>query len=417
MTVSVAQIEEMAAPVDSRRERKRVLVCTASYLPGYKSGGPIRSIANMVAHLSSYFDFYVVTKDRDATDTESYPGVTPNRWYRVGNARVLYCSSVGPGILLRAAREVRPDIISLNSFQDVFTRIMVLLRRGGALGDTPMLLAARGEFSPGAMEIKRNKKALYRYSTKLLGFHDNLLWQVSTPRERAELLAAAPARQLDPDSIYVACNISDIVVSTAPHVAKESGSVKLAFITRISEKKNLHFLLELLRELRGQVQLNLFGPVAENDSAYWERCRALLAQLPANIMVEYHGSLDHSAVPQVLHDNHFFVLPTRGENFCHAAAESFVNGTPVILSDETPWVKLREVHAGFDISLSDRERWIAVLQECVDMDHQTYAAYLNGARGYGRRFSVEEAVSQHLAMFEAALNPRSGRKGRWPNAQ
>jgi glycosyltransferase involved in cell wall biosynthesis len=411
MTVSLAQTKEIAAPVGSCRKRKRVLVCTASYLPGYKSGGPIRSIANMVAHLSSYFDFYVVTKDRDVTDTESYPGVTPNRWYRVGNARVLYCSSVGPGILLRVSRAVRPDIISLNSFQDVFTRIMVLLRRGGALGDTPMLLAARGEFSPGAMEIKRRKKALYRNSTKLLGLHDNLLWQVSTPRERSELLLAAPARRLDLDSVYVACNISDTMISAAPRVAKESGSVKLVFIARVSEMKNLHFLLELLRDLRGQVQLNLFGPVAESDVAYWERCKALLANLSTNIMVEYQGSLDHSAVPQVLRDHHFFVLPTRGENFCHAAVESFVNGTPVILSDETPWTKLSEVHAGFDISLNDRGRWIAALQKCVNMDQQTYSAYLNGAREYGRRFSVEEAVKQHIAMFEAAFDTRSRRKG------
>ena len=119
--------------------------------------------------------------------------------------------------------------------------------------------------------------------------------------------------------------------------------------------KNLHFLLELLRDIRGQVQLNLFGPVAESDVAYWARCKALLAQLPANIMVEYQGSLDHSAVPQALREHHFFVLPTRGENFCHAAVESFVNGTPVILSDETPWINLSEVHAGFDISLNDRE--------------------------------------------------------------
>ena len=209
MMALVAQMEEIAAPVDSYRERKRVLVCTASYLPGYKSGGPIRSIANMVAHLSSNFDFYVVTKDRDATDTERYPGVTPNRWYRVGNARVLYCSSVRPSTLLRVSREVRPDIISLNSFQDAFTRIMVLLRRWGAFGHTPTLLATRGEFSPGAMEIKRTKKTIYRHSTKVLGLHEHLLWQVSTQRERSELLLAAPARRLDPDSVHVVCNISD----------------------------------------------------------------------------------------------------------------------------------------------------------------------------------------------------------------
>jgi hypothetical protein len=62
------------------------------------------------------------------------------------------------------------------------------------------------------------------------------------------------------------------------------------------------------------------------------------------------------------------------------------------------------VLAGFDISLNDRERWVAVLQACVDMDEKTYAAYLDGARGYGRRFSVEEAVKQHITMFEAALH-------------
>jgi glycosyltransferase involved in cell wall biosynthesis len=412
MPTLIEPIEEKQLPRDVDGERKRVLVCVGGYLPGSKFGGPIYSVANIVAHLSSYFDFYVVTRDRDATDTESYPGVIPNRWYRVGNARVLYCSSIDSGILRRAFRDVKPDIISLNSFQDVFTRTMMLLRRGGALGNTPMLVAARGDFSSGAMEIKRTKKALYRHSAKLLGLHENLLWQVTTPLERSDLLQAAPARRLDPKSIYITYNISDAIPSTAPHVAKEMGAVKLVFLSRISEKKNLHFLLELLREIRGQVRLNIFGPVAESDVAYWEKCKAVLPQLPPNIMVEAHGSLDHSAVSQVLHDHHFFVLPTRGENFCHAAVESFVNGTPVVLSDESPWIGLSEVQAGFDISLNDRKRWVAALQKCVDMDQQTYSAYLHGAREYGRQFSAQEAVRQHLAMFEAALALRSVGKGR-----
>jgi glycosyltransferase involved in cell wall biosynthesis len=412
MPAPIELIEDRVEPKADVGARRRVLVCAASYLPGYKSGGPIRSIANIVAHLSSSFEFYVVTRDRDATDTERYPGVTPDRWYRVGNARVLYCSSVGPGILRRAFREVRPDIIYLNSFQDTFTRTAVLLRRCGAFGNIPMLLAPRGEFSPGAMEIKRTKKAFYRHSAKLLGLHENSLWQVSTPREKSELLQAAPARRLDQDCIHVTYNISDVVISMAPHVAKESESVKLAFIGRISEKKNLHFLLELLREIRGQVLLNIFGPVAESDAAYWKKCRALSAQLPANIMVDYRGSLDHSAVPQVLHDHHFFVLPTRGENFCHAAVESFVNGTPVVLSDETPWTNLSEAHAGFDISLNDRRGWVAALQLCMDMDQQTYGTYLSGAREYSRRFSVEESVRQHRSMFDAALELRPEGKSR-----
>jgi glycosyltransferase involved in cell wall biosynthesis len=403
MTASVEPIEENVVLPNGGDDRKRVLVCIGRYLPGNKDGGPIRSIANMVNHLSPYFDFYVVTADRDVKDTESYPGVTPGRWYRVGNARVLYCSSVGPAILRRAFREVRPDVVVLNSFLDKFTQIALLLRCCGMFGKTPVLLAPRGEFSAGAMEIKHTKKDLYRQVAKLLGLHENLLWQVSTPREKLELLEAAPAKRLDPNSIHIAYNITDDVASTASHVAKETGSVKLAFISRISEKKNLHYLLEALRGIQGNVHLELFGPVTEKDLPYWGRCKASLAQLPDNIRVDYQGSLDHSAVPQVLHDHHFFALPTRGENFCHAAVESFVNGTPVILSNATPWIDLEQAHAGFDIPLQDQERWASTLQKCVDMDQPAYAIYLNGAKEYGRRFSVAEAVRQHATMFRAAL--------------
>ena len=408
---SIEPITRALAPENGLGGRKRVLVCAPIYLPGYKGGGPIRSVANIVNNLSLHFDFYVVTRDRDTSDTEGYPGLTPGRWYRVGNARVLYCSSISPAVLRRAFREARPDVISLNSFQDTFTRVAVVLRRLGTFGRTPVVLAPRGEFSPEAMKINAIKKVVYRQAAKQLGLYDDLLWNVSTPREKPDLLRAAPARRLTPDSIHVSYEISDAIASTAPHVRKESGLVKLAFIARMSEMKNLHFLLELLRELRGKVQLNLFGHVAESDEAYWGRCKTLLAQLPANIEVEYRGSLDHSAVPHVLHDHHFFVLPTRGENFCHAAVESFVNGTPVVLSDATPWTRLFELHAGFDIPLSDPRGWVTALQKCVDMDQQTYAAYLSGAREYGRRFSVEEAVRQHLATFEAALNLGDRRKG------
>jgi glycosyltransferase involved in cell wall biosynthesis len=403
MPVVIEPIDEAIVPESTVGERRRVLVCVPRYLPGYKSGGPIRSVSNMIAHFSPYFDFYVITRDRDATDIETYPGVIPNKWHRVGAARVLYCSSVGPAILRNAFRDVRPDAINLNSFQDTFTRIAVRLRHAGTFGNTPVLLAPRGEFSPEAMAIKRWKKILYRYSSRFLGLHENLFWQVSTPRERQDLLSAAPARRLDPDSIYITRNISDAIPSTASHAKKKSGSVRLTFIARMSEMKNLHFLLEILQEVRGIVQLNLFGPVASSDVVYWSRCKELLAGLPGNITAEYHGALDHSAVPQVLHDHHFFVLPTRGENFCHAAVESFVNGTPVILSDATPWLNLTALRAGFDIPLNDRRQWVLALQKCVDMDQQTYSVYLNGANEYGKQFSAEEAVKEHLAMFQAAF--------------
>lgn len=44
----------------------KVLTFTSYYLPGYKGGGPVRTIENMIAHLSdSGLEFWVITRDRD----------------------------------------------------------------------------------------------------------------------------------------------------------------------------------------------------------------------------------------------------------------------------------------------------------------------------------------------------------------
>ena len=74
MSLLIEPLTESVTSENTIAGRKRVLVCAPHYLPGYKCGGPIRSIANMVKGLGSHFDFFVVTRDRDATDTESYPG-------------------------------------------------------------------------------------------------------------------------------------------------------------------------------------------------------------------------------------------------------------------------------------------------------------------------------------------------------
>src|SRR5579863_7029524 len=72
--------------------KPKILLLVAHYLPGVKSGGPIRSISNLVEALGDEMDFRVVTTDRDQDEAEHYAGITPDRWTRVGKAEVLYLS-------------------------------------------------------------------------------------------------------------------------------------------------------------------------------------------------------------------------------------------------------------------------------------------------------------------------------------
>ena len=46
-------------------EKKKILVFIDWYLPGFRAGGPIRSCANLISHLSDEFDFNIVTTDTD----------------------------------------------------------------------------------------------------------------------------------------------------------------------------------------------------------------------------------------------------------------------------------------------------------------------------------------------------------------
>src|SRR5258708_7183130 len=131
--------------------RASVLVVVHDYLPGYKAGGPVRTIANMVERLSDEFDFRVVTSDRDRFDGTPYVGVDLDSWNRVGKAQVYYLSERSKSLrtIARIISGTAHDILYLNSFFDpVFTQLPLWARRFGLLPPKPVVLAPRGEFSP-----------------------------------------------------------------------------------------------------------------------------------------------------------------------------------------------------------------------------------------------------------------------------
>jgi glycosyltransferase involved in cell wall biosynthesis len=379
----------------------RILIFMKTYLPGFKSGGPVRAISNMIETLAGTLNCFVVTHDRDVGDTTHYPNIVPNCWHETEDASIFYSSSITFATVLRAYRDVKPSLIYLNSFYGSVTRLVLLSRRVGLLGNVPILIAPRGEFSPEAMKIKKYRKLIYRRFSTFLGLYRGLDWQVSSPHEKEDLLRATP--QLAPDVIHLTREFSSRVSFAESWLPKEPGKLRLVFVARISEMKNVDFLFRLLPRINGELELNLYGPVADGDASYWRRCQRMLDGIPANIKATYHGSIVPENVPTVHRRHHFLILPTRGENFCHSAVEALNNGIPVILSDATPWRNLSHQRAGFDIPLSDENAWTAAIQHCVDMDAAEYSQYLEGVRKYRSLLSPEDAITQHKAMFETVI--------------
>lgn len=382
--------------------RLRVFVCLDYYLPGYRAGGPPRTLWNMVERLSNRIDFWIFTRAHDFRDHTPYPNIRINDWNEVGRAHVFYCPAkhISFSVLRRLIAATRPQIIYLNSFFSPLSIRCLVLRRCGLLPKLPFVVAPRGEFSPKALRQKWLKKRTYRIVAHIAGLYRDVQWQASSSAERDDIVRAGGTRV----RVSIAPNIAAAPPATGEYSRppKRPGNVRLVFFSRISPLKNLQYALARLRDVAGEIVFDIYGP--KETERYWQICASAMRRLPGNVRSIYRGPLQPAEVPEVLSRYHFLLLPTLGENFGHAILEAFSVGCPVITSDRTPWRDLEQSNAGWDLGLDDPARWLDVLARCVEMDQPTYTAHSAAAIELARSFSLDQGIeAQNLALFENVI--------------
>jgi len=190
--------------------RTVVLTISGSYLPGFKAGGPIRTLTNLIAHLGEEFDFRILTADRDLDDDQPYPDIQPNVWTRRTVEQVCYLSPDQRRLLTfrQHLTQQSYDVLYLNSFFSKLTVHAVTYRRLGLLPARPWVIAPRGEFSPGALQLKWPKKRLFLAIAGATGLYRNLIWQASSKFEAEDIRRLAARFHLDSSpTILVAPNL------------------------------------------------------------------------------------------------------------------------------------------------------------------------------------------------------------------
>jgi glycosyltransferase involved in cell wall biosynthesis len=394
------------------RHKSTVLIFSGYYLPGYRGGGPIRSLANLVEVLGDELDFRVVTLNRDFGSSEPYAGVRNNTWQRVGKAEVFYLSprNVTLPFLRRLINSTTYDILYLNSlFSPGFTIMPLLLRRLGLLKEGKTIIAPRGTLSKGALKIKPIKKILFISLAKLTGLCRHVIWQASSVHEKDDILAVFKKASIVASDPIAAVSYSPSSGPLGPvktSDAKRTGSLKVIFLSRISPMKNLYDALGMLRGLKGQVSFDIFGPL--EDRAYWGKCQKAMNALPTNIRASYKGELGHDEVAEVFTDHDLFLFPTHGESFGHVIIEALMAGCPVLISDRTPWRDLDAAGVGWSLPLDKPERFTDILQQCVDMEGDELRSLSQRAREYGlKKYINQESFQQNRDLFCFACNRTS----------
>ncbi|MBO4889473.1 MAG: hypothetical protein J5574_00660, partial [Lachnospiraceae bacterium] len=110
---------------------RRILIITGRYLPGYRDGGPVRSIVNLTEWMGSEYDIRIMCLDRDHGDEAPYPGISEREYNTVGSAKVWYTPAFTAEDIEMLSSDA--DVVYVCGPYSDYARIAMKLKRSGKI--------------------------------------------------------------------------------------------------------------------------------------------------------------------------------------------------------------------------------------------------------------------------------------------
>ena len=375
---------------------RNILVFTKYYLPGYKSGGPPKSIHNLVKYFQKDFNFHIVASDRDFGDKSPYPG---KQIYGTNFIEKVPISYLGKNIfknffyIYRLISSSDVDCIYINSLYPFWFSIIPLIFWKTFSKKKKFIIAPRGELHDAAIDIKKYKKLLFFKILKLFNIYKNVLWHATSLEEKKYIKNRISKKS----KIITAKNF---IINKKNYQKKTTNkkNIKIIYLSRINRIKNLHFFLKLLCDVKIKITFDIYGPV--DDIKYWNYCREIIHSIPKNVSIKYRGSIHRDKVDKVLSNYDLFVLLSLSENFGHVILEALSNNVPVIISENTPLKKIKSYNLGWVINNKNSNLLLEILDSLPkSIDDLNYKFEDRYAKFYDDFFKMSDIKRNYFKLF------------------
>jgi len=380
------------------RHRQKILLLTDWFIPAYKAGGPIQSCTNFASAMCGEYDIYVVTGDIDLGETEPYISIR-NQWVNglKPGISVYYLSGENRtyGQLKRLIREVSPDFIYLNHMFSPYFVLLPLLMWWLGQVKSLLVISPRGALFESALHYKNTfpKKIIVLTIIRWFKIYRKIRFHATTGDE-----ARTIRKFFNTENIIIVNNLPPSVQLPFQIIDKKEDELKLIFIARIVPIKNLLLTLEVLKTVKGRINFTIIGPIEDAD--YWQKCQAVANELYPHILVDCRGPKLNSELGAILRGHHLFILLSHGENFGHSIVESFLNGRPVLVSDQTPWRGLEEKKIGWDVPLSDFAGLKRALETATQWNQAEFNEWAFHAWNFGAQLNSNgEEIKKYEILF------------------
>lgn len=369
----------------------KIFITIPWFLPAFRAGGPIQSVANLVKEYREGVEYYIFCGDTDLNGA-GLEHIETGKWIKYNEYTHVWYA--GPDkisdALVRQVEERKPDVVFIiGMFSWHFNIVPMMFCKG-----VKKILSTRGMLHPGALSQKKWKKKIYLRIFKLLEYHYKVAFH-ATDKEEADFIRNYFGQAA---KVFIAGNFSN-KISFLPVMPKEPGKLKLLTVAVISPMKNILKVLEALTLVTDEIEYHIFGPI--KDEEYWDRCKEKMKLLSPNIKVVYHREIEPRRVKEALMEAHIFILPSKSENFGHSIYEALSAGRPVITSNHTPWNNLSEANAGKNVSIDGINELVNAIHFFAQMDYNIMQAWSRGAHEYADKLvDVESIKRDYELMFK-----------------
>jgi glycosyltransferase involved in cell wall biosynthesis len=374
-----------------------ILIFIDWFLPGYKAGGPIQSISNLTTYLHKHYNISIVTSNKDLGALKPYENIVFNEWVKKPNYRVIYLDIENQTMKRYKAlfKEKPYSAVYFNSLFSVkFSLLPLIALRNNTV---KKILAPRGMLGEGALQIKKYKKMVFLNMCKLFNFHKKIIWHATSEVEAFEIQNKFGSIA----TINIAANLSSKMEDLPKFKAKSANRLNVFFLSRITTKKNLKFALNLLKQVNDTIHIDFTIIGTVEDKGYWEDCKTQIGTLPNHIKVNYLGEIPNQKIPFALRNQHVLLLPTKHENFGHVIMESWQNACPVIISEHTPWKDLEMNSIGYDINLTNSNKFIESITTFAAMDQSAFEVWSKASFYYAQAFCNDPLlIEANINLFE-----------------
>lgn len=378
---------------------KKIISFTDYYWPGYKAGGTIRAFMNQVDYLKNDFEFYIVTRNTDYTDSTPFTEIIADQWNLISpNVHAFYISAANLKLSLVnwLLREQKYDVVYIHLLFGFWYSFLPLVL-AKILRHKRIIVASHGVLGQGALGVKSFRKKIFLSLMRIIRFYKGVVFHSVIAHETSDIRMHIGRKA----KIAEARELPRRVTEPPVREQKTEGRLTLVTVARISPEKNQLYALEVIsRCTNHEIQYDLIGPV--NNDAYWNKCKTLIDAMPANIRVSYRGSINSEKILEELQGYDIMLLPSTGENFGHTILESFMAGCPVIISDRTPWRNLEKSGIGKDISLENPDLFKEAIEGFALLDNDEFTAYSDRAFAFAQAYIANpEMLAENINLFNS----------------